>query len=293
MIVGGERMLNRFELIKPQSLQEALSIKANHSCTPIAGGTDLLVKIKKKMLAPQQVMDLTELKELSQIKEEDDRLRIGALATHTEIIEDPLVQEYAPLLVEACNTVGSPQIRNKGTIGGNIITASPAADTIPALVCLNAEVVLSSTRGQREISLEDFVTGPGKTQLAQDELLVEIIVDKMKPGEKFVYRKLGQRKALAISVAGVALRMEKDQSNKCKHVAIAFGAVSPVIRRATNLENYLAGKLLTGETIKEVVELAKQNCSPITDIRASKEYRQNMCSSLLFESLLRLVGMPV
>lgn len=288
MIVGGEKMLNRFELMRPQNLEEALSMKASYPCTPIAGGTDLLVKIKQKMLAPQQVMDLTGLKELSQIKETGDRLCIGALATHTEIMENPLVQKYAPLLVEGCNTIGSPQIRNRGTIGGNIITASPAADTVPPLVCLNARVILSSTGGQREMSLEDFITGPGETQLAQDELLVKIVIDKMKPEEKYVYRKLGQRKALAISIASLALRLEIDESKRCTKAAVAFGAVSPVIKRATNLENYLSGQVLTDEVIQEVVEMAKQSCDPITDIRASKEYRKNMCGSLLWESLLHI-----
>lgn len=281
-------MLNRFELLRPHNLAEALSMKASHSCTPVAGGTDLLVKIKNKMLAPPKVMDLTDLKELGQIREAGDKLSIGALATHTEIIENPLVQKFAPLLVEGCQTVGSPQIRNKGTIGGNIVTASPAADTVPPLVCLNAKVILSSVRGQRAMPLEDFITGPGATQLAQDELLVEIIIDKMEPGEKFVYRKIGRRKALAISVASMAMRLKLDQSNRCQQIAIAFGAVSPVVRRATNLENYLIGKVLTGETLQEAVEMARHSCDPISDIRASKEYRKNMCGSLLLEFLSQI-----
>lgn len=282
-------MLPYFDLIKPGSLAEALSIKANKSCTPVAGGTDLLVKIKQKKVAPGQVIDLSGLEELKQIKETGDGISIGALVTHTEIINNPLIQKYAPLLVEGCNNVGSPQIRNTGTIGGNIMTASPAGDTIPPLVCLNAKVVAGSIRGQREMPLDDCIIGPGATQLVRDELLVAIIVDKMKPGEKFVYRKLGQRRALAISIASVALRLEMDQSKRCKDVAIAFGGVSPIIKRASNLESYLVGKALSKETIKAVAEMAKHCCSPITDIRASKEYRQDMCSSLLFESLLRIV----
>jgi CO/xanthine dehydrogenase FAD-binding subunit len=282
-------MLQTFELIRPRNIDAALAVMADGSATPLAGGTDLLVRIKKQLLAPEKVVDLSALEELGGIREDGERIVIGSLITHGEVMESDLANRYLPVLVQGCATVGSPQIRNKGTLGGNIVNASPAADSIPPLIVLGAGVILQSLSGKREMSLEEFIIGPGKTQLRAGELLTGIVVNKMKANERGIYRKLGQRKALAISIASVAVRMEFDPATGiCGNPAIAFGAVVPAIRRIKELESLLCQRKLDQQGIRNIAGKARELCSPISDIRASAEYRRAMCSSLLYEALYQL-----
>jgi xanthine dehydrogenase FAD-binding subunit len=158
-------------------------------------------------------------------------------------------------------------------------------------VALGARVVLESAGGKREIELEEFITGPGRTQLKPDELLTAIVVRKMKPGERCMYRKLGQRKALAISIASVAVRFELDEGTRtCGNPGIAFGAVAPVIRRVKELEDLLGQKKLDDQAITDIAAAAKKYSVPISDIRASADYRREMCCSLLYEALFELAS---
>jgi CO/xanthine dehydrogenase FAD-binding subunit len=282
-------MLQSFELIRPRNIEAALAVMAGGSATPLAGGTDLLVRIKKGLLAPEKVVDLSALDELGGIRETGDQIVIGPLITHGEVMESDLANRYLPLLVQGCATVGSPQIRNMGTLGGNIVNASPAADSIPPLIVLETEVILQSLAGKREMRLEEFITGPGKTQLRAGELLTGIVINKMKAGERGLYRKLGQRKALAVSIASVAVRMEFDPATGvCSNAGIAFGAAVPVIRRVRELEALLCGRKLDEQAIGEIAGKARDLCAPISDIRGSAEYRRAMCSSLLYEVLYEL-----
>jgi CO/xanthine dehydrogenase FAD-binding subunit len=282
-------MLQTFELIRPRNLDAALAVMGDGGATPLAGGTDLLVRIKKGLLAPEKVVDLSALKELGGIREDGERIVFGPQITHGEVMESDLANRYLPVLAQGCATVGSPQIRNMGTLGGNIVNASPAADSIPPLIVLDAGVILQSLAGKREMRLEEFITGPGKTQLMAGELLTGIVVNKMKAGERGFYRKLGQRKALAVSIASVAVRMEFDPATgMCSSAAIAFGAAVPVIRRVRELEALLCGRELDEQGIREIAGKARELCSPISDIRASAEYRRAMCSSLLYEVLYEL-----
>lgn len=225
-------MLQTFELIRPRNLDAALAAMAGGNATPLAGGTDLLVRIKKGLLEPEKVVDLSALEELGGIREDGEQIVIGPLITHGEVMESDLANRYLPVLVQGCATVGSPQVRNMGTLGGNIVNASPAADSIPPLIVLEAGVILQSLAGKREMRLEEFIIGPGKTQLRAGEVLTGIVVNKMPAGERSLYRKLGQRKALAISIASVAVRMEFDlATGMCSNPRIAFGAAVPAIRR--------------------------------------------------------------
>ncbi len=281
-------MLKAFELIRPSNLAEALAAVAS-GATPLAGGTDLLVRMKKGMLAPKKIVDLSGLKELSEIKEDEENIILGSLVTHGDVVDSELTNNYLPLLVQGCRTVGSPQIRNTGTLGGNIVNASPAADSVPPLVALGAKVVLSSVNGEREMKLQEFLAGPGKTLKRPDELLTSIVVKKMKPEERCLYRKLGQRKSLAISIASVAVKFGFDpETKKCSNPGVAFGAVGPVVRRAVELERLLEQKKLDQQAIKEIASKAREFCDPISDIRASAEYRREMCCSLLYEALYEL-----
>ncbi len=241
------------------------------------------------MLAPAKVVDLSALRELEEITEDEDTVRLGALVTHGQVVESGVTRRYLPLLVQGCATVGSPQIRNRGTLGGNIVNASPAGDTVPPLVALGAKVVLRSAAGQRELKLEEFITGPGRNQLRPDEILTAVVVDKTKPGERSRYRKLGRRSTLAVSIVSVAVRFEFDgQTKTCRHPAVAFGAVTPVVRRIGELEDLLVATTLDDAGIRKIAARAKEFCSPISDIRASAWYRSEICVSLLSEVLYDL-----
>lgn len=282
-------MLKDFNFIKPHDLEEILTVVAGGDTTPIAGGTDMLVRMKKGMLSPEKIVDISGIEDLKEIKEDGENIILGSLVTHAQVASSELANSYLPLLVQGCLTVGSPQIRNTGTLGGNIVNASPAADSLPPLVALGARIVLSSVNGQREMQIEDFITSPGKTKIKPDEILTKIIVKKMKLGEKYSYRKLGQRKALAISIASVAVRFEFDPDTRtCSNPGIAFGAVAPVIRRACRLEDELAQCRIDNAVIKKIAAKAKKYCDPISDIRASSEYRKDMCCSLFYETLYEL-----
>jgi len=282
-------MLQNFELSRPRDINAALEVMADGNAKPLAGGTDLLVRIKKGLLAPEKIVDLSAIEELGGIREDGENIVIGSLITHGEVMESDLANRYLPVLVQGCATVGSPQIRNMGTLGGNIVNASPAADAIPPLIVLGARVILQSLADKREMRLEEFINGPGKTQLRAGELLTGIVVQKMKAGERCLYRKLGQRKALAISIASVAVRMEFDPATgMCNSPRIAFGAVVPVIRRIKELESLFGQRKLDQQAIQEIADRAGEFCAPISDIRASAEYRGAMCSSLLYEVLYEL-----
>lgn len=279
-----------FEVIRPEHLNTVLVVIKDGGGVPLAGGTDLLVRIKKKLLAPKKLIDLSGLSELAKVRDAGDYIIIGAMTTHAQVLESVIARKYLPLLVQGCATVGSPQIRNAGTLGGNIMNASPAADSIPPLVALGARVILSSAEGTREINLEDFITGPGKTQILPDELLTNIVVKKMQPDERGMYKKLGQRRALAISIASCAVKFEYDPlSGRCSNPRVAFGSVAPVVKRSRELERLLAAKKLDKRGIQEIANKAKKYCSPISDIRASAEYRREMCASLLYEILQDLI----
>jgi len=193
--------------------------------------------------------------------------------------------------VEAVKTIGSPQIRNRGTIGGNICNASPAGDSIPALVVSEARFVVKSLDNERIIDIKDFFVGPGKTSLKQDEILYKIIIPEWKENEIGFFNKLGQRNAMSISIASVAVKLEREKDNKFKKAFVSFGAVSPVVNRATKCENLLTERELDSKDyIFEAANCALDEVNPITDVRATREYRREVSKYLLYESLLNLLG---
>lgn len=256
----------------------------------VAGGTDLLVKLKEGKLKPPVVLDIATLQELREIKVEGDQVRLGALVTHTAVLESPVTQKETPLLVMGCRTVGSTQVRNMGTLGGNLGTASPAGDTLPALVALEAKVVLASKDGERTLPVEDFLVGPGKTERRRNELIKEIVVPRVRDGEKGHYNKLGQRNALAISIASVAVwTAPGEKKNSFARVRIAFGALAPTVKRARMVEDALINRELDEATLKGISQLAWKEVAPITDIRASAEYRRDMAVALLYQSLYQIL----
>ena len=269
-------------------LNEALKILSlePENIKVIAGGTDLMLEIERgQHNSVKTLMDISRIEELSKINiDESGWVHIGSLVTHNEVAGSELLHRHAPLLVEACFGVGSPQIRNRGTIGGNLITASPANDTISPLMALGAILTFKSVRGTRNINIEEFYTGVRKTKIEKDELLIKISFKSIESPVKSIFMKYALRKAQAISLLNASIILGFDES-VVSMVKITLGAVAPVIVHAKKAESFLLGKQLTEENIQEAAKLIKEDISPISDIRSSADYRIRICSILVERGL--------
>ncbi len=267
---------------RPRNLSEALDIKSSANVIPLAGGTDLMVRMKRwSGLAPafqSDIIFIGHIEELRRIAVDDDYLKIGAGCTLTDILRNPLAPD---VLKQAISNMASPAIRNIATIGGNICNASPAGDTLPPLYALGAEIVANSANGERKIPIEQFIVGPGETILQSDELVREIII----PPDKFdriFYRKIGTRKATAlakISFAGLA----QTENEIVKDIRIAFGAVAPTIVKNEGIEMEMSG-LKTAELFNiadEIVQKYSPQIRPIDDQRSTAQYRKEVSLRLL------------
>ena len=242
----------------------------------IAGGTDLMLEIKRGLRPEKQIIiDLSHIAELRMITRDDNGdLHIGALVTHNDAASSTMIQRQARALAEACYQVGSPQIRNRGTIAGNLVTASPANDTIPALLALNAEIVLASTAGERTIPLESFYLGVRKTVLAENEIVKEIIIRAQSLTFATSFYKLALRNAQAISVVNAAVAIKINNSS-IENVRIALGSVAPTVVRLKQLEASLINSS-PSTMINLINEAPLVELSPISDVRSSDQYRLDM-----------------
>ena len=273
----------------PTTLEETLRLLARHGAEAriIAGGTDLLIELERKIRAPQILIDISHIPGLDRIDLKKGGFHLGPLVTHHQVVASPEIVAQAYPLARACWEVGAPQIRNRGTIAGNLITASPANDTIVPLRVLGATVTLQSVRGKRTLPLHDFYKGVRKTAMADDELLVDIFFPAMSDDERGTFIKLGLRRAQAISVVNIAaiLELHRDAIVKAR---IAFGSVAPTIVRAPEVENYLVGKSLTDEVIQQAGELALNAARPIADVRGPADYRVEMLRVLTVRALRQI-----
>lgn len=274
----------------PATLKEALLTlgKEAPNIKVLAGGTDLVVALRENRISASSILDISGIRELNFVTEEESRIRIGPLVTHAEVENRPLFLRFAPVLAQACATVGSQQIRNRGTLGGNIANASPAGDSIPALIAMAAEVKIEKTDSQRKVPLEDFFLGPGRSILKPEEMVTSITFPKMSEYERGFFLKLGQRKALAISKVSVAARFTL-KKGRLSDVRIALGSVAPRVIRAQRAESILEGSRLSLETIEKAAGAILDDASPIDDIRSSALYRRKMVGRLLFKGLSELL----
>jgi carbon-monoxide dehydrogenase medium subunit len=261
------------------SLKEALQKLDRYSpeVKPLAGGTDLVLAMKQKIVAPAHLLNLLDIQELDYIREIDSAIRIGALTRHATVAAHPLLVKRFPMLAEAAGLIGSWQVRNVGTIGGNLCNASPAADSAPPLLALDAKVIMAGPDGEREIPLESFFTGPASTLLGTNQLLKEVIVPKRECRSAGLYLKLMRKQGVDLSVVGVAFHGELDKAGEIvERVAVAMGGVAPTPIRAPKAEAELAG--LSYEKALEKIDVAAKAAVaatlPITDVRASAAYRQ-------------------
>lgn len=284
----------------PTSVEETLRLLAEYGpeARVLAGGTDLLLELERGVRQASVLIDISRTPGLDGIAVEEGHLRLGPLVTHNRLVASPAVVGHLFPLAQAAWSVGAPAIRNRGTLGGNLITASPANDTIPPLMALGATLVLRSVRGERRIPILEFYRGVRQVDMAPDEMLVEIQVPAMRPDERGVFLKLGLRQALAISVVNVAavVRLEDQVVTRAR---IALGSVAPTVLRACEAEGALVGSPLSPERIEEAADLAARAAVPIDDIRAGAEYRREMVRTLVRRALTALaegrerVGFPI
>ena len=269
----------------PRTLDEALQQKSAHpDAISLAGGTDVMVEINFGRLRPAGIIDLTRIPELREWRREDSHLFLGAGVPYSRIVRE--LADFVPL-VQASRSVGSPQIRNRGTVGGNLGTASPAGDALPVLAAYDAEVVLQNRRGTRSLPWHTFLEGPKKTAMAPDELIVGTRWQVVNgPGS---FSKIGTRNAMVIAVAGLCLQVDLD----ARRLRVALGSVGPTILRATEAERFIAERLtwddpgapVTDEIVAEFAELVGRAAKPIDDVRGTARYRVHGCTVLAGRAL--------
>lgn len=280
----------KFDYLRPASVKAACELLAQHgeSAKIIAGGTDLMVQIRdedKKWANIKYVIDIGHLKEMKYIKEDGDIVRIGALSSHTDIVKSPILQKFAPFFCEASNTVGSPQIRNMGTIGGSIGNASPASDPVPPLIALDAEVKVVGVSGERIVSLKSIFANSYKTTLNIDEIITEVSFKKMPNEAKSVFLKLGRRKALAISRMNVGVVAVIDEKGVVSDIRIAPGCIFAVPDRVKIAEDVLLGKVPTRELLIEAGRKVSEEMINRTGVRPSTEFKKPAIESLTTRAL--------
>ena len=266
----------------PDSTDAAVALLAENGdkAKLLAGGTDLLVELKHGVGEPGLLVDLSRIAELRGIEETGDGLRIGSATTHSEIMASDLVRRHAPAMIDAARTVGAVQTRNLGTLGGNIVTCVPSLDSGPVLVALDATVTVAGPGGRRSLPLLEFFVAPRKTAFEPGELLVDITVPAARLGKSCVFAKFGLRKGQALALVNVAAAVEVDQAGVLSETRIALGAVAPTVIRARAAEASLDGTKPDEEALRKAADIAVGETKPITDFRASADYRRELVRTL-------------
>ncbi len=277
-------------VIRPACVADALSALGEYGsrARAVAGGTDVLVELQRKTDPSELLIDLSALDELRFVRLEGDRVVLGGLATHNDVLAAPFARAAALPLAQAALEVGAPQIRTRATVAGNLVTASPANDTIAPLLALGATVTLVSARGERTLPLDDFFTGFRRTALRPDELIREIAFPALSARRRGIFVKLGLRGAQAISVLALAIVLDEDASGIVRAARIALGCVAPTVVRARLAEDALNGAALDAPTCALVGTLARDAAAPIDDVRGSAAYRADVLPGLVADALQRL-----
>jgi CO/xanthine dehydrogenase FAD-binding subunit len=284
-----------FEYHTGNTLEDALVFMGQHGPETkiVAGGTDLVLLMKKKQAMPQRVFSLLNLKELDFVRAEGRTVRIGSLIRHADLAQHDLLKDDFSILCQASGLIGSWQIRNVGTLGGNLCNASPSADSAPPLLAFDARIVIAEAGTQKEISLADFFTGPGTTVLEPHQILKEIVLVRPQNRSAGCYHKLRRRKAVDLSLASVAFQAETDSDGRIlAKVAIGMGGVAPTPIRAPEAEAVLIGRTYADalEKIDDCVAAAVAATRPIDDIRASAAYRRSVVASYVRQSAEKVLN---
>ena len=282
-------MWKNYHIIETQDELKKILAEERTNSRMIAGGTDLMVEIRNgKWDDLETIIDISRMAKSSEIYQDSEgRIHLGSLTTHNDVIASPLLRDNAFPLYQACWHVATPQIRNTATVAGNLVTASPANDTICPLMAMDAELLLSSEQGERFVKMSDFYLGVRKTVLRADEFLKEIIFPAMGPSQKGNFKKSGLRRAQVIATLNATVVLEV-QGKMVQKAKITLGAVAPTIIHASEAETFLVGKQLNTDTILEAAKLAEKAAKPISDIRASDAYRSHMVAVLVENALTEI-----
>lgn len=275
--------MNQFNYISPKNKEEALRILKEErvkACI-VAGCSNVLPDIRDKNLTLKFLVDISDIEELRGINKKKDKICIGPLTTIAELINSELILKESKVLIQAAEQFADPLVRNNATIGGNLVTASPAADMAVPLLTLDALIKIESVGQKREVKLRDFFLEPGKTVLQDDEMIVGIEFEQSDINKNGYFIKLGQRKAMAIAIASIAVNLEVKQ-NKIIQIRIAMGSVAPTPIKLTVTEEFLKDKVINDKLVEEAMDRVREEVEPISDIRASTEYRRYV-SGILFK----------
>ncbi len=283
------------EMYQPTSLQEASRLLKENGPGGrfLAGGTDLVIAMKEKGLVPKYVVDLKRIPGLTGICENTDgSIAIGALTTMREIEISPLLKRKYPFLAQSAAEVGSIQIRNRATIGGNMANATPSADVAPSLIALNATAKIVGANGERMVALEDFFRGPGQSVMTADEILTEIVIPKTPSRLVGEYMKFSPREMMDLAYVGVAVAYRLGEQERCEGVRIVLGAVAPTPIRARKAEAIVEGQILTEALADKAGQSAAEESKPISDVRSSADYRRAMVGTMTKRALLNAAVGP-
>ncbi len=282
--------MNRFDYVRAVSLEQAICLINDqaHKNKLLSGGTDLLVYMHHGQYGFDRVVDISLLPELKQIERNGDEITLGSGVTYSEVIECQLLCDTVPFLVEACRSVGSPQIRNLGTLGGNVVNAAACADSLPVLVCLEADAHLWSSQGERVVPVTELVLGPNRTKIEEGEILVRFTFKAPPVGVKTAFIKLGRRNALAISRLTMAAMGRLDAQGQVDTIRLTPGAAAPQTIRFTQVEEMLLGKLLTSELISAAAGHVADVMVGYTGRRWSTEYKSRAITTLAERVLVQV-----
>ncbi len=283
------------EMYQPTSLQQASRLlkEKGPGGRFLAGGTDLVIAMKEKGLVPKYIIDLKRIPGLTGIRENTDgSITIGALTTMREIEISPLLKRKYPFLAQSAAEVGSVQIRNRATVGGNMANATPSADVAPSLIALNARAKIVGANGERTAALEDFFRGPGQTMMTAEEILTEITIPKTPPRLVGEYIKFSPREMMDLAYVGVAVAYSLSEQKRCEGVRIVLGAVAPTPMRARRAEAAIEGQVLTEALAEKAGQIAAEESKPISDVRSSADYRRAMVGAMTKRALLNAAAGP-
>lgn len=276
--------------IKPKTLEEAFSFLEKEGSVALAGGTDVVVNLREEKLNPELIVDLKGLEELKGIRETPEGIWIGALEPVQKVVEHPLIKPYTAL-VEGAGSIGCLEIRYRATIGGNICNGSPSADSVPGLLLYDAKVVIASKIGERTVSLESILLGPGKVDLKKGEILKGVILPKVKEGSKSKYYRRTRVKGMDLSGVSVAVYAENLGIESKSDIRIALGAVMPTVARGRKGEAILAGRKLTDELLEEAINEILKDVNPRKgSLRAEPEYKKKMVAALIKKAISEIKG---
>ena len=281
-------------VVSPHTLEELWQVLEElPKASLMAGGTDLLVHLRDKGRKVDLIL-LERIAEMQHLEQQDGELVIGAMVTHQQLLDSPIIKKHLPVLAQAVSVLGSPPIRHMATIGGNICSASPAGDSLPPLYLLEAKLVLKSKLTSRTVPIQEFILGPSQTVLAKGEILAEIRVPVPAPISTTegisTYYKVGQRKALAISIVSMAACLEIASDRTVRVAKFAWGSVGSKVMVFPELDKYLFGKKLTDDSLRELGMMFARQVTPITDLRASAEHRRALVSNLPLKLLAEYKG---